>query len=191
MADKITILNEQDWRKIGTFANKLIQNNFGEGKFQNNKSNLQYLSRQYKLSKSLGMQRLTRDTKKGRKQVYQKTNIGYGVSDVMRNKKGSSKRLSGYYQQPIISTNTAFVDMTLTGRLRDTLIVKENIPNGIRSGYSISDNNPGKIEGNRNLGREVLGLSTENQDKTKDYMIGLMKNHVKEFSQSISIKVTF
>ena len=196
MADKINILTPQDWRDIGTFANKLIQNDFGEGKFQNNRSNLQYLSQQYKKYKANNMRRLT----KGGELKYFDPSQDYrgrryygSKKALKKGKKGftSGDRINGYYQQPIESTNTAFVDMTLTGRLKKSLIVKENLPNGIRSGYSTSDDNPGKIEGNRKYGREVLGLSDENQDKVKDYMIGLMKNHVKEFNQSISIKVTF
>jgi len=191
MADKINILTPQDWRKIGTFANKLIQNDFGEGKFQNNKSNLQYLSQQYKKQKANGMRRVT---KGGVLKDFDPSHDYPGKRLYGKKKRvaeGKGQRLRGFFGQPIESTNTAFVDMTLTGRLKKSLIVKENLPNGIRSGYSTSDDNPGKIEGNRKYGREVLGLSDENQEKVKDYMIGLMKNHVKDFNQSISIKVTF
>lgn len=191
MADKINILTPQDWRKIGTFANKLIQNDFAEGKFQNNKSNLQYLSQQYKKQKANGMRRVTRG---GVLKDFDPSHDYPGKRLYGKKKRvaeGKGKRLSGFYGQPIESTNTAFVDMTLSGRLKKSLHVKENLPNGIRSGYNLTDNNPGKIEGNRKYGREVLGLSDENQEKVKDYMIGLMKNHVKEFNQSISIKVTF
>lgn len=162
MANQLAILTKEDWRKIGAYANKLIQNDFAVGKFQNNRSGLSYRSQEYKRYKVNGMKKIS----------------GQG-------------RLKIYYGQPIESTNVSFVDMTLTGRLKKSLAIKQDLPNGIRSGYSTSDKNPGKILGNRRYGREVLGLSDENQKKVKVLVVELMRAHIKDFNQNINIKVSF
>lgn len=51
-------LTDTEWRKVGEYANSLIQNDMTAGKFQNGKSNLQYLSEQYKKYKAAGFKHL-------------------------------------------------------------------------------------------------------------------------------------
>ena len=184
-------LTPEEWKQVGAYANSLIQNDMVAGKFQNNESGLHYKSKEYVQYKKIGMQRLTKDTKKGRKSVFQKTGIGNGLSDNFRKKIGKSGRLKAYAGKPISSTNTSYVDMTLTGTLKKSLHVVRAWLQGVECGYRPDDHAAGKIEGNRKLGREILGLSDENQEKVKAFIQQLIEKRVQGFNQKINIDVKF
>jgi hypothetical protein len=185
-------LTPEDWKQIGAYANSLIQNDMTAGKFQNNKSGLQYLSAQYKRYKANAMRRLT---KGGKLKDFDPSHDYKGKRLYGKKKKvdlGKGKRISGLYAQSIESTNTAFVDMTLTGRLKKSLHVVKTFVNGVTCGYNPGDKAEGKIIGNRKYGREVLGLSTENQLKVRQKIVEILKRKVVETTLAqINIEVKF
>ncbi len=184
---KTTIgLTPQEWKKVGDYANKLIQNDMTQGKFQNNQSNLQYRSQQYKRYKSSGMQ-----LQKFRQSRLVNPETGKVIRNMKKKTKKSKGRLFNYYGKQIDSTNTAFVDMTLTGTLKKSLHVVRSWESGVESGYQPGDNASGKILGNRRYGREVLGLSIENMKKVKEFIQEIMRRHIKDFSQTVNIEVKF
>ena len=125
----------------------------------------------------------------GRKQVYHKTSTGYGMSNTMRQKIGTSSKLKAFYAKGIESTQTAFVDMTLSGDLKKGLKVKSVNSQGGVVGYESEDSM--KIEGNRRYGREVVGLNEENQEKLKKEIIEIFqKNAQTLLAKDIKIQVT-
>ena len=195
----ILTLKPSEWKTMLQHCVQNIRVNFKEGKMQNGKSGLQYKPGSYKLYKSLGMKRLTKTKVKkesttgieylGRKQVYHKTSTGYGMSNTMRQKIGTSSKLKAFYAKGIESTQTAFVDMTLSGDLKKGLKVKSVNSQGGVVGYESEDSM--KIEGNRRYGREVVGLNEENQEKLKKEIIEIFqKNAQTLLAKDIKIQVT-
>jgi hypothetical protein len=191
MLKQFQILTDSEWRQVGTYANSLIQNDMAVGKFQNNQSGLQYRSEQYKRQKANSMKRFT---KGGKLKDFDPSHDYMGRRLYGKKKKvelGKGKKFTGYYAQTIESTNTAFVDMTLTGRLKKSLHVVRTLGNGVESGYEPGDKAEGKILGNRRFGREVLGLSDENVKKVKEFMTELIRKRIEGFNQQINIEVKF
>ena len=179
-------LTPQEWKEVGAYANKLIQNDMTAGKFQNDRSNLQYRSQQYKKYKANAMQ-----LQKYRQSRLVNPETGKVLRNMKKKTEKSKGRLFNYYGKQIESTNTAFVDMTLTGTLKKSLRVVRSWASGVESGYESGNSAVGKIVGNRRYGREVLGLSTENIKKVKDFIQEIMRRHIKDFNQAINIEVKF
>jgi hypothetical protein len=200
--NKISVsLTDSEWRQVGTYANSLIQNDMAVGKFQNNQSNLQYRSEAYKRQKASGMMHQkyaqslynpeTGKLMRGNKLKYGHMRTGGGQSYKTEKKVKGAKRLWGYYAAQIASTETSFVNMILTDKLRKSLHVVRTLGNGVESGYEPGDKAEGKILGNRRFGREVLGLSDENIKKVKDFMTELIRKRIEGFNQQINIEVKF
>lgn len=180
MTDEFNIgLTDTEWRKVGAYANSLIQNDMTAGKFQNGKSNLQYISQQYKRYKANGMRRFTKDTKNGTARAGLNKKTGFTTGKRTGQKIGT-----------IESTNTAFVDMTLTGQLKKSLDVLRNIPNGIECGFEKHPNALKIIQGNNRYGRQIVGLSDENIQKVKVFIDNLVFEKL-NIHREINIEVKF
>lgn len=195
-------LTVSEWKEVGAYANSLIQNDMTEGKFQNGQSGLAYRSAQYKRYKANDMRRLT-SGEATHFQVNSQSGIvtkqmHFGSSTKLRLDRKSGKlvrantgRLSGYSGKPISSNNTAFVDMTLTGRLKRSLRVVTADRNSVTCGYLNENNAAGKIEGNAKLGRVILGLSPENVTKVKEFIKEIMQRKIQGFNQTINIDIKY
>ena len=131
------------WKKLGSYIAKWVREDFKNGVFQNDMQKLPYLSRQYTDYKS---RRMALKTQPG-------------------------KRLRSYYAQSIQSNQTSYVDMTLTGKLKDSLRPVKSDSRSVTMSYSPADKNPEKIAGNRIYGREVVGLNDKNRDKVFDRIL--------------------
>ncbi|OGU83148.1 MAG: hypothetical protein A2W11_13105 [Ignavibacteria bacterium RBG_16_35_7] len=180
-------LKTSDWSRMLKLCIQWIQADFKVGKMQDGKSNLQYLSEQYKKYKASGMRRLT---KSGKAKAFDPSG-DYRGNRLYGKRKATAKgrRVSGFYAKSIESTNTAFVDMTLTGNLKKGLHVKAVTEQGGTIGYEPSDAK--KLEGNRRYGREVVGLNEENQEKLKKEIIEIFqKNAQTILVKDVKIQIT-
>lgn len=183
----IVKLKIPEWTRLLQHCVQWIRADFKDGKMQDGKSNLQYISQQYKRYKANGMRRLTKGGNpkdfdpshdyKGKRLYGKKTPTAKG------------SRVSGYYAKAIESTNTAFVDMTLTGNLKRGLSVKAVNETGGTIGYNPEDAK--KLQGNRRYGREVVGLNEENQEKLKKEIVEIYeKNAIDILAKDITINIT-
>ena len=183
MTDEFNIgLTDAEWRKVGAYANSLIQNDMTAGKFQNGKSNLQYINQQYKKYKAAGFKHLK----------YKQSIANPETGGLIKSKKVAGKRkqkLFGMHGKAIESTNTAFVDMTLTGKLKKSLEIIRNIPNGIECGFT-RENAVKIIQGNNRYSRQVVGLSEENVEKVKVFIDNLVFEKL-NIHREINIDVKF
>lgn len=160
-------LKPNEWKTMLQHCVQNMRANFKEGKMQDGQSGLQYKSEQYKKYKANAMKRFTKTKVKKEKTT--------GIEYLGRKKSKSGKRLSGSYAKAIESTQTAFVDMTLSGDLKRGLKVKSVSATGGVIGYEPED--AMKIEGNRRYGREVVGLNEANQEKLKQEIIEVYKKN--------------
>lgn len=179
-------LSQTFWRSVGQRIVQEIRKDTSQGLFQNDAQNLRYMSKQYMKYKANEMRRFT----KGEGKVWSdKEGFAFGRTyfqnkkakkwKIVRGEHGGTRkmlvhqgrRISGYEAGGIDSTNTSFVDMTLTGKLGKGLKVKEPIDNGrgIWVGYDPKD--AGKILGNERYGRYVRGLNTKNQQIVKQMLL--------------------
>ena len=178
---KIIELKTSDWKRLLQLCVQWIRADMKLGIMQDGKTNLQYLSGQYKKYKENRMKQL----KYGRGLYNPETGA------IMRGnvKKKGRPRLWNYYGKAIESTNIAYVDMTLTGDLKKGLKVKSVNESGGMIGYEPEDAK--KLQGNRRYGREIVGLNEANKDKLKDEIVDIFKkNAVTILSKDINITVT-
>ena len=97
-------------------------------------------------------------------------------------KKGKAKRtrMEAYKGVSITSTNTSFVDMTLTGQTLRGLKVRVVTENGTTLAFELRDAD--KIIGNQrpHLNRRLVGLNKKNQTTVRDMVIDEMNRQVKK-----------
>ena len=176
------ILNipRDNWRTMLQHCVQWIRADFKTGKMQDGQSGLQYKSEQYKKYKANAMKRFTKTKVKKEKTT--------GIEYLGMKKSKSGKRLGNYYAKAIESTQTAFVDMTLSGDLKRGLKVKSVSATGGIIGYEPEDAK--KLEGNRRYGREVVGLNEENQEKLKKELVAILnKNAQTILSKDIKVLI--
>lgn len=149
-------LSQTFWRNVGQRIVQEIRKDMTAGLFQNDASNLRYMSKQYVKYKS-------------------------------RTMRGSSGRRVSQYATAIESTNTAYVDMTLTGKLKRGLRIKEPTENGIWIGFEPKDT--GKILGNEKRGRLLRGLNTKNKKIVKQAIVDEFKKNKQTLPKNISINI--
>lgn len=188
--------------KIAVKTIQNVQEDFKNGIFQNNQSGLKYFSKTYMKYKANQMRRFT----KGDGKVFTDKEGYFFGKTYFRNKKAKKwktitgehggtrtmlvhqgKRLSGFYAKTIESTNTAYVDMTLTGQLKKGLKLKQYINGSWLFGYDPKDAD--KIEGNRKYGREVVGLNDKNQEDFKNMLLASFNENIRTKLKDITIKV--
>ena len=183
---KIIELKTSDWKRLLQLCVQWIRADMKLGIMQDGKTNLQYLSQQYKRYKANQMKQL----KYGRSLYSPEANKLMRSSKVSKKAlKGKGDRLWAYHGKAIESTNTAYVDMTLTGDLKKGLKVKSVNVSGGMIGYEPEDTK--KLQGNRRYGREIVGLNEANKDKLKDEIVEIFqKNALTILSKDINITVT-
>lgn len=160
--EKALNLDAQFWRnEIGfKILKKEPPKDAKIGLMQDNKQKLPYHSKQYMRYKANGMKRFT-----------------------------DGKRLKSYVGLPIVSKQTSFVDMTLTGRMWKGLFVKKADKFSVTMSFDPADK--GKIIGNRKYGREVVGINDKNKALVENRIRKkLSKNMRQVFGKVIKVRVT-
>ena len=112
-------------------------------------------------------------------------------SEIGKTKKGyknKNKRIDGYEGVSISSTETSFVNLELTGKLKQGLKIKETTDDSVTLSYRQED--IGKILGAESLGRSIVGLN----DKNKDLAVEMIKQELskkgyKKFSFELKVNV--
>lgn len=188
-----------DWKTMLQHCVQWMRADFKIGKMQNGKSGLNYYSDQYKRYKANSMKQLkygrsiynpeTGQLMRGKKLKVKTETHKFGNVKVSSSKKLGAQRLWGSYGKSIESTQTAFVDMTLSGDLKKGLKVKSVTATGGIIGYEPEDAK--KLEGNRRYGREVVGLNEDNQEKLKKEIIEVFKKNAQTIlAKDIKIQIT-
>jgi|GEM_PF-2956404 len=183
---RIFYLGSNWWKKEGQKIRGWIISDAKNGIFQNGRGLKSYISEQYKRYKENGMRRFTRG---GALKDFDPS-FDYPGKRLYGSKRGTKRgeKISGLKGVSVKSTNTSFVDMTLTGRLLEGLHVESANDSGVTMSYNEEDR--GKIEGNRGLDREVVGLNEENIEKLRqDVIQEFQKNMSEVFSKDININV--
>ena len=153
-------IQPNDWMRLGELIAKWVRKDMEKGVMQNDTQGHRY-SRQYARYKANEMRRFT-----------------------------DGKRLKQYYASPIESTQTSYVDMTLTGRLKRSLQPLRALSNGVRMAFG--SENTGKILGGQKLGRDVVGLNENNQKKTLEWIASQIDEKIEDWEkEEIKINIKF
>lgn len=183
---QIVFLGSGFWKKEALKIKKWIITDARAGIFQNGRGLKSYISETYKKYKANNMRRFTKGGKLKEidpSQDYPGKRL-YGTKQDA--KKG--KRIAGLAGVPIKSTNTDYVDMTLTGKLLEGLHAESVDDSGVTMSYNEVDR--GKIEGNRKYDREIVGLNEENIEKLRNDIIEQYSKNMSEvFGGDIIIDV--
>ena len=141
--DGILNFNKSFWVKVGSWAVNQIRSDAQQGIFQTDEPVKTTYSKQYA------------ELKANRMQTQGKNAKGKTKPEKVSSLKGVS----------IVSTNTTFVDMTLTGQTLRGLKITETTPNGVQVAFNIRD--LWKIVGNQKpgLNRRLVGLNKKNMNK--------------------------
>lgn len=197
----ILSINVSDWRRMLQHCVQNIRANFKEGKMQDGKSGLQYKSEQYKKYKANAMEQLkygrslfnpeTGQLMRGNK-LKTKTTKSKDVYGNLRFTSQTQKggRLWNYAAKSVESRRIDFVDMTLSGDLKKGLHVVEGSITNYGGKISYEPEDAKKIEGNKALGRDVVGLNEENQEKLKKEIVEILKKNAQTIlAKDIKIQV--
>ena len=156
-------LTKEQWMRIGGWVAEDVRDDFKDGKFQNDTKNHSYRSEQYKDYKSRAF-----------------------------GKKTGCGRLKQYYSKAIDSTNTAYVDMTATGDLNKSLRPIKATETSVTMEFKSDDpRTADKIRGGQALGRDVMGLSRENQRKVAGYIKKEMDEKIRKSTTNIKVNIKF
>ena len=157
--DKAVKFSKPFWSKVGQWIVNKIRADAGQGVFQTDDPWKKTYSPEYAELKENKMSQITGYTKKG---------------------KAKRTRLEPYKGVSITSTNTSFVDMTLTGQTLRGLKVRVVTENGTTLAFELRDAD--KIIGNQrpHLNRRLVGLNKKNRTKVRDMVIDEMKRQVKK-----------
>lgn len=178
--------------KIGYVAVSLANEDALNGIMQDEKSGLQYRSKQYAKYKANAMRRFTRDVQAR----YKETQFGSGLftgrnagrksakqvgSNIHLKSKltSGSNKLKGYNTRSI-NTDVSKVNLHLTGDMFRSLKVISKSNNICR--VSFSPEQAGKVLGNIKNGYQSVGLNKKNQDVIKELIIQQLnanKNKIK------------
>ena len=163
--EKIPVLGSKFWRELGGKIPFWVMDDAAKGLMQDNQQKLWYKSAQYKKYKANEMRKFGRGKKKT----------------------GKGDKLSGY-KAVSTDTHTQFVNMKLTGQMLNSLGVVEEGDTYVD--MSFKPEHAGKIIGNRELGREIVGLNWKNIRKAKVEIIRELKKRQLEFiPKNITITV--
>jgi len=158
----ISFLDETFFRKLGQYMINRIREDMSKGISQNPDGSMRkpFYNPQYAKYKINGMKRYT--FKKGKKTIR--------GSKVKINKRGlvenNNKNISQYNGQSISSRETSFVNLELTGKLKQGLKIKESDNNSVTISYNQAD--IGKILGAEKEGRSIVGLNDKNIELAKE-----------------------
>lgn len=154
--DGILKFNKGFWVKVGSWVVNQIRSDAQQGIFQTDEAVKTTYSKQYAELKANRMQTQGKDAK------------GKSKPEKVKSLKGVS----------IVSTNTSFVDMTLTGQTLRGLKVTETMPDGVQVAFNIRD--LWKIVGNQKpgLNRRLVGLNNKNMKRLQELFINEVATQV-------------
>ena len=157
--DGILKFNKSFWVKVGSWAVNQIRSDAQQGIFQTDEPVKKTYSKDYAELKENRMQTKVGTIKSGK-------NKGKAKFEKIKQFKGVS----------IVSTNTSFVDMTLTGDTLNSLEISAILPNGVQVAYK--PRNIWKIVGNQRpgLNRRIVGLNKKNREA----LIKIVENQVSQ-----------
>jgi len=159
--DGIIKFNKSFWVKVGSWAVNQIRADAQQGIFQTDEPVKKTYSLDYAELKEQRMQKKVGTIKSGK-------NKGKTKFEKIKQYKGVS----------IVSTNTSFVDMTLTGQTLRGLKITETMPNGVQVSFNIRD--LWKIVGNQKpgLNRRLVGLNKKNMKRLQELFINEVATQV-------------
>jgi hypothetical protein len=180
----ISFLDQSFFRRLGQYMINRIREDMSKGISQNPDGSMRdnTYSKGYAKYKRNGMKRYT--FKKGNKTIK--------GSKVKINKRGlnenNNKNLKQYNGQSISSRETSFVNLELTGKLKQGLKIKETTDDSVTLSYRQED--IGKILGAESLGRSIVGLN----DKNKELAVEMIKQELskkgyKKFGFELKVNV--
>jgi len=172
--DGILKFNKSFWVKVGSWAVNQIRSDAQQGIFQTDEPVKKTYSTEYAQLKE---RRFTHNTK--RRYVVNEGGMEYGSKDVFRKKDGrKGERYEQFKGVSIVSTNTSFVDMTVTGQTLRGLKITETTPNGVQVSFNIRD--LWKIVGNQKpgLNRRLVGLNNKNMKRLQELFINEVATQV-------------
>lgn len=186
-------LGSKFWKELGGKIPFWVKEDALKGLMQDNKQNLRYKSETYKKYKANDMRRFTRGEGKT---FSDKEGYFYGKTYFTNKKAGFSKskgfgtgqRLKEYKGQPIESRDTQFVNLTLTGKMINSLKPKNSGEDWVIMAFS--PDQAGKVIGNKRYGYNVVGLNDKNKLKVKAAMITEMKKRQLELPKKLVINVS-
>lgn len=159
--DRIVKFSRAFWIKVGSLVVRKIREDAGQGVFQTDEPYKRTYSKRYAELKANRMKAQTGKNSNG-KPIQKRSKDLEGVS--------------------ITSTNTAFVDMTLTGQtLRGLHVVEGSVTEkGVSVAYHPRD--VMKIVGNQKpgLNRRLVGLNKANADHIRDMLIEEIEKGIKQ-----------
>jgi len=155
-------INKLTLKKMGELAIQLIRKDMEKGIFQNDTSKHKY-SETYARYKKNDMRKFGRGKKK----------IGKG------------ERLKPYKGVSIVSNETRFVNLILTGNLRDR-IKATDIENGARVLFDSKDT--GKILGALDLKRDIVNLRKTNIDKVSEFLVNNLPDDIAKEIKSLAVQ---
>jgi len=152
--DGLLRFKREFWVLIGEWVSNTIRADARKGIYQTDEPVKTTYSPQYAKLKANGMQEQTTNAK------------GKTKSEKVKSLKGVS----------IVSRNTSFVDMTLTGDTLNSLEISAILPNGVQVAYK--PRNIWKIVGNQRpgLNRRIVGLNKKNREA----LIKIVENQVSQ-----------
>jgi len=172
--DRIVRFSQRFWIKVGSELVKRIRADAGQGKFQTDEPHKATYSPGYARLKERRFKHATK-----RRYAVNQGGMEYGQKEVFRKKNGrKGERYSAYKGVSIVSTNTSFVDMTVTGQTLRGLHVKESSNKNVLLSYQTKD--AAKIIGNqeRGLNRRLVGLNRKNQKVVEEMIISAIQEAV-------------
>ena len=152
--DGLLRFKKEFWVLIGEWVSNTIRADARKGIYQTDEPVKTTYSKQYAKLKANGMQEQTTNAK------------GKIKSEKVKSLQGVS----------IVSRNTSFVDMTLTGDTLNSLEISAILPNGVQVAYK--PRNIWKIVGNQRpgLNRRIVGLNKKNQNE----LMNIVDNQVSQ-----------
>ena len=162
--NKILEFSRTFWNECAKLTKQWIRDDALKGKFQDGKSGAQYRSAAYTKYKANDMRKFGRGKEK----------IGKG------------DRLKGYEAVSITSKETSFVNLTVTGHLFKNITFGAE-DKGFYLEYAGKDSM--KAIGNRDLGRDVIDISSENQDKILEKILNQLDGNIRDWARK-EMKIT-
>ena len=174
--DRLVKFNEAFWKKLGSAVITWIRTDAGQGVFQTDEPHKKTYNTDYARLKE---RRFKAVTKRRYKNVDGGMEYaGQGVERVRIKDGRKGQRLGQYQGVSIVSTNTSFVDMTVSGQTLRGLHIADSTPKSVTLSYQPRD--LWKIVGNQRpgLNRRLVGLRAKNFNKLKDMFMQDISNKI-------------
>ena len=156
--EKIPVLGSKFWNQTGEKFVDWIMADALKGIFQNNTSGYQYASDSYKRLKARYMER-TKDSKGGNK----------------------GTKVKSYFATSVISNETAFVNMVVSGRTINSLRPIHSDDTSVTVSYATDKIVTDRIIYNTPRGYDIVGLNTKNREIVRNRIIDEYKKRQIEF----------